>query len=256
MGRRSIAFFVCALLVAGCGPTPTPFPVQPIVTTEAPEPTQAVAAETSEPVRLRYGILPNAADYAPLNSLQTDSVDVSIVSAGESQANYDALMGYGMYEDWQVVDDGKPPVSLLLDVTRPPLNNPAIREALESAIRVPDVVASLAIPGIEVLQEPPTDTTSARTALANAGFPSGITLYGWTVDAPGVEMMLDQLEAANIRLTPLAPGTDNAHLIIGQVTPSDGQEAIPLYTLPLSYTVGDNVSTAITDDGWLIVAPR
>jgi len=230
------------VLLVGCTPAPTPLPVQPIV---SPTPvTTQVAPSATEMASLRYGVLPNAADYMPTDAIESTGATVIITN---DPTDVDVLVGYGVYDDWETVDG--PAIALLLDTTLPPLDDPAITAAVWDAIQPNTLLETLAIPGATPLYTP--TTGNSRAQLANAGYPAGITLYGRAIAAPGVSLVLDQLASAGIEVQPVSEDTPRAHLTLG---PQDTPDAQALYNLPLSYTTPADIPLTLTADGWPLPA--
>jgi len=156
-GRRQLAAgLAAALLLAACGPERTPLPVVPVATETPPPSTVAV--------RLRYALDETAAAaLGPLVDGLRAVGEVSIVSTVDAQAA-EVLLSAVPIADGSALE--RPfPAWIALDETQPPLNQPGIASEVRAAL---DAVASGA-QGSE-------SARAVRTALANAGFPDGVTL--------------------------------------------------------------------------------
>jgi hypothetical protein len=228
-------------MLVGCTPAPTPLPVQPIVTRTPITAPQATAA--TETTSFRYGILPNAADYAPTEAIVALGAVVETVETAANTDGYNLLAGFGVYEGWETIT--QPPITLLIDTTRPPLDDPAVASVILRAVQPAAIVDQLGIPGVDVLYTSPTANNPSE--LANAGYPAGITLYGQLIDAPGIALVMDQLEAAGIQIIPVDAAGSPAHITLGQ---TDTPSSQALYSLPLSYTTATDIPLTFSDDGW------
>ncbi len=243
------------LLLSACAPPPTPVPVTPVITQEATLTPSGESVPVATLAPIRYGILPNAADYAPVDQLQSNRVQVSTVTELGEATEYDVQVGFGTVDGWEAVSVELSPVTLTLDTSRPPFNMPALADIVAQAVQADAIVTSANIPGMQSLTTT-TDTSPTRqqTRLANAGYPDGISVYGRMDNLPGIASVLDQLRAANITVTPTE--TPNAHLHIGRQAnaPASDVRVIDLYTLPMSYTARDDVLITFLESGWVIAA--
>jgi hypothetical protein len=216
--------------------------------------TQVSAAVMAAPIR--YGLLPNAASYAPLDELQSARVDVSTLAEGSDPAAYDVTVGYGTINGWQAVPVSLEPVSLVFDTSRPPFNEAALVDVVHEAVDVQQVLAEMQIDGVEALVSR-AETANSRLALARSGFPDGISLYGQVDNLPGAMMVIQQLGAANIDVQVV--DSADAHLRVARLSQTERSELTPeqvvdLYKLPMSYTANENLLVTFMDDGWVIAA--
>ncbi len=244
------------MLLVGCGPAPTPFPVTPIllqVPTDAAPDVSPIA--TQPPVQ--YGVLPNAADDIPPMVATQPGIELTVIDTAQDPNAYDILTGYGQYDGWQLAPAQPPPVALGFDRTVVPLDNAAVWDAVQIAISPSDVLAQLSIPGAEALHSPAGDVAQARSLLANAGFPDGVTVYGVIVPAPGVGQVVAQLDAARITFVRVPAGTPNIHLMLGPAPdiPLTREQYMPLYRLPLSYRATTERPLTFTETGWPLIRP-
>lgn len=203
---------------------------------------------------LRYGILPNAAEYAPIAQLERTGLSVEIVNDTSRYEDYDALIGYGLYDGWEPVQAHTQPVVMALDVSLAPLNQPDIAQVVRNAVNGISVAGQLNISGVYPLHTPSTSLVDA-SQLANIGYAEGVILYGVWDDLPGVAIVREQLARGGVTLVRLSGdnAAERAHMRIerGDDTATD---ALPLYTLPLSYRARDNLAVSFTDTGWLIIS--
>jgi len=256
MAPHSLTWGVLLGLVA-CAATPTPYAVVPMV---SPTPQVQPRPEATSPP-IRYGLLPNAADYAPLTALGSDGVTVSIVPdlAPTTLDAYDAISGYGVYADWSLAPI-TPLIQLWINPTLAPLDDPAMQALLTDAFDAMQMLNPLGIPGGQALHQPNRTADALKTALANVGYPDGITLYGARTAFPGAENADSLLKAAGIEIVWVTvDSTWQPHLRLVQAIPNATTLPAPyrpldLYTLPISYRVREGLQTAFTADGWLIVS--
>jgi hypothetical protein len=216
------------LTAAACGPDPTPLPVLPIATTPAPDATRpADLLPTVAIDALTLSLLP-AVDRARLN----EAADVRAVP-GVAEAGAGPLLSIQPFEGGTLTAYGLNVVAQL-DVTGPPLNDPALATALTAFLS-------------DRLVDP------LRLALANAGFPDGLTL---TVEADPalLPLALNGLEGAPIRWA-LDPdgGRANVTLMAGAEADAQiGQGGLLIGTLPL-YARGWQIGRG--DDGLPLFMP-
>jgi hypothetical protein len=256
---------VILFIIAGCSPPPTPFPVTPI---NSQEPTLAPGAATAaqlggalptrEPVR--YGVLPNAERHAPLETLRRANMQITILGAESDATQFDVMTGFGVYDGW-VRTDNAPTISLVINPQLEPFNNADLLALVRESVQIPVVLQD--IPETEVRYTPAGDTAKNKTALANLGYPNGITIFGKVDSYPGAREILGSMATTNINVlaaqNATAPhlqviGWDNATLRETYVSEFGAENVIDLYTLPISYYLNGEFLTAFTDDGWVIVS--
>ncbi|MEM6284947.1 MAG: hypothetical protein AAF787_22340 [Chloroflexota bacterium] len=264
MGIRAF-IFSAAVMLAACGPPPTPFAITPISSQEptlAPEAATAAqlggALPTREPVR--YGVLPNAENHAPLEALRSANMQITILDETSDATQFDVMTGFGVYDGWQRTD-AAPTVSLVFNTELAPLDNPDVLAVVRNAIQIPPILAD--IPGTEVRFAPSSDAQAVKTALANLGYPTGITIYGKADSYPGAREVPGGMAAANITVLAAQRATAPHIQVIGWddmaqretlVSAFGAENVIDLYTLPISYYLNGDFLTAFTDNGWVIVS--
>ncbi|MEO1442191.1 MAG: hypothetical protein AAFV33_17460 [Chloroflexota bacterium] len=265
MGIRALFFGALIGVVAACGPPPTPFAITPISSQEptlAPDAATAAqpggALPTREPVR--YGVLPNAENHAPLDALRQANMQITILDETSDATQFDVMTGFGVYDGWERTD-AAPTVSIVFNTALAPLNNTEILAAVRDAIQIPPVLAN--IPGTELHDAPTGEAQAVKTTLANLGYPTGITVYGKADSYPGARDVPGSMAAANITVL-AAPRATAPHIqVIGWdaatqrealVSEFGAENVVDLYTLPISYYLNGDFLTAFTDDGWVIVS--
>ena len=260
MREKCVAIImVCLFVLAGCGPEPTPFPVDNPPTT-TPEPPPA----TPEPIQ--YALAPNTIDRIADRAQISRSALVTQLNEPFDPTTvdpqFDIVVSYGEMPGWIRVE---PVQTTALIVRGQPVQ---IQSIIERAIDPQSVVNVLEIPGAAAL---PTDLTPfdiLRVELANAGRPDGITLRLIHTFVPGVGQIVQQLEAANIRVivsaatqsdAQIALQTGNADIGIVTWTSSDARtlwtdsgviDMVDLYTLPVSFLASDELTITYTPGGW------
>lgn len=177
MGARwqLAAGLAAALLLAACGPVPTPLPILPVATT--------LPAASTAPARLQYALDDAAA--AVLGPLLDDLRAVGDVRMGSPVAlgSADVVLSAAPIAEGSALAAAFP-AWVALDPSQPPLDQPPIAEQVRLALTV-----------VSTGTATPEAARSARVALANAGFPDGIVLR---VDKPVAEA--PALAAFGIRL--------------------------------------------------------
>ncbi len=152
-----------------------------------------------------------------------------------------------------VTSDGGPLNYLALNVDRPGLSDPLVRQAVQHAIDRDALVVALGgdeliapatsmippgIPGHEDYDLYPRDVDKARDLLAQAGYADGITLELWVTneDTAAAQALQQGLAEAGItvNITPLDAG----------VLYGDAMGGNPDYDLMISYWIGDFPSPA------------
>ncbi len=257
-------------LLVGCGPPPTPFAVTPIAT--EPPTLPAISSGQSGgvdvlPTRVpvRYGVLPNTADYIPAAALQAANAQVDVLHEQSELTQYDVLVGYGVYDGW-TESPVRTTVALALNTALAPLDDADINVIVREAARPADAMPALEIPGATALYTPAEDARTLRERLANAGYPDGITIYASAAAVPGTAQTLASLATANVQVVPVQNAPAPPHLTLA-VWHSDDERAalvdqfgagnvIDLYALPISYSTNGDLLTTFTDDGWVIAARR
>lgn len=260
MATRFLVIIGWGLLLGGCIAQPTPFPVTPIQTKEAatPAPEQTNGEIIPALPLLQYGILPNALDFFPYEQFKSMDIEIKPISDLSDPEKFDVMTGYGIYDGWTRAPVRITPLSIVMNTTIAPLNDPEIANVMRSVIPSSHIVEQLDISGITILAAE-VDSKTTREALANMGYPDGFTIYGSVANLPGINLIIEALASANITLVvvddevPLA----NLHISIQQLDETtrqtyDQNQIIDLFTLPISYIARDNIQTTFTADGWVI----
>jgi hypothetical protein len=94
----------------------------------------------------------------------------------------------------------------------------------------------------------PLPRAEIRTSLANMGFPDGFQLSLATAPAPGLEQVIADFNASNIRIQLLQAG-NQAHLSL-MLSPVLPEGAVEIYSLPISYLAKEGISVEFSEDGW------
>ncbi len=250
-------------VLAACAP-PTPFPVTPVATQVTPQAavTQDVVA-TIAPVR--YGVLPNAADYAPLEELGRYRTELEVIDGETDVSQYDVLTGFGVYDGWTEAPV-RFNVSLIINTQRPPLDVSEIADVARHAVQIDPVLDVLTIPGTEALFTESWDSNRSKEVLANIGYPDGFTIYASATSLPGTDAIMSGFAAANITVQTVQNLSTSPHLqVVGWHANAQRSEweaefgranVIDLYSLPISYNTNGDFVTTFTDDGWVIAARR
>ena len=138
-----------------------------------------------------------------------------------------------------------------MDTTRPPLDDAQL------AALIPQIVDSDMARmdrGLVFSTPAPSPTQvipALREALANAGYPDGFDLTLASPFAYETEVLTKWLAVYGIETRLVAPG-EPAHLIIINLPPDPNANAIPLYTLPVSYRAVDGLTITFTPSGFPI----
>lgn len=267
--RRFGWFLSLVLLLASCEAAATPVA---LVTSTIEDSDSAAATATQTPLpALRYGLLGGAEQY-----LLDDPIFASAeaVPAGADLSAYDIVATYGTVTDWQQSPISQH-IALILNPFIAPLSDEAIAALLRSALSPRDLLTALQIPGVLPGSDQSRDAVAARVALANLGYPDGLTLILAAENVPGVEIVAAQLAQSNFRieLLPLAADSANvtltenqAHLLLirwfedtqrdAWVERAGAENVRDLYTLPISYRANSDLAIDFSIDGWPIPASR
>jgi hypothetical protein len=237
----------------------TPFPVDiPTTPTPTPPPTAI------PPVR--YALAANTAGYiAEIDRIQASAAVEQLApesEPGEPGLLYDIIVAYGEQPGW-VRSEITPTVMLVSGETL----EPPLIDILLQAVDPLAVLGSLNIAGAAAIG--PANTATAadlRVQLANLGQPDGLKLVIGHAYVPGVEQIVAQLTAANIRTRmvvmdndALADAIDNREIHAALVTWTRGDEhqtwqntyrTRDLYTLPISYRAVPELFISLTPGGW------
>ena len=256
--------WLLAWLLAACEPEATPLPAF------APVETSEVAAITATPAPVRYALSPEAAAFA--SAVRAANPDAEIVildeppQAGAILAHYDIVAGLGAASGWQQ-SPVMPTISLALATRRPPLDSPAVAEAVRASLDATALAQASGIAGLEPVSVENANLSAVRQSLANAGWPDGFDLtLGYTV-TPGLDAVAAALRGIglNVTLVELAPETVAPALKDGRIdsalfawTNTAGYDAIAahsdfvidLYAVPIRYIAVEELQVSFTEDGW------
>ncbi|MEO8395908.1 MAG: hypothetical protein ABI700_23130, partial [Chloroflexota bacterium] len=140
-------------------------------------------------------------------------------------------------------------INLVINTTLPPLDNAALAEIVRRALDPAKIVSALAIPGAQPVAATPVDPLTLRTELANAGYPDGFDLTVSAQIAPGAAAIVQVLAAVGIETRVVTNPSEVVHLIL---TTAQAADALPLFTVPLSYRAIDGLSISFTSSGFPI----
>ncbi len=264
--RHPVLLLLCMLLLAACNTEPTPFPA---VLTPTPSPTPRPTA--LPPVR--YALAANVVDrVAALNEIErTAQVELLTDAADPAQLGdrFDIVVTYGVYDGWDR-SAITPQVSMVINPQAAPLT-PELADTLRQGINPQAVVEALQLPGVAPASAITTSKTALREQLANVGRPDGLSLVVGHTYVPGIEQIVAQLEAINVRVRTVAldhgdlrDALDTGRVQVGVVTWAATEEqrawrdlygaayTVDLYSLPISYLAVPSLSVRFTADGWPI----
>ncbi len=242
------------LLACACEPQPTPLPS---ILPTAP-PTEQMVDANATPAPLRYAIAPEVLPYLTDADRSLIAASAEIVSLDAPPAPDDLGTNYGMVVTLSDLPNGtRAPsplqVSLLIDTTLSPLDDPDLADILRRAIDPARIAQALNLATDQRAVVTTVPPATLRTELANAGYPDGFDLAltsPFTPD-PGIAALLTQALASygiNLRLVP----TDEAaHL---KLTTLPAPNAILLYMLPISYRSVDGLTITFTPSGFPVAS--
>ncbi len=256
MFRRGLAGLLLVILVvvsgAACQPQATPLPN---ILPSLPPATSTASPYTATPAPIRYFIMPDAFPYLSTQDHNLIAASAEIVSSdpppsdNELSKNYDLVVGIG-----DLPNGTRAPsplqVDLLLDTSLPPLNNTKLVDILRRALDPNQIATLLKLPGASAVTESPSDSVALRTDLANAGYPDGFDVTLSTF-APGASALTQLLSAYGIDVHQLADPSEAAQLTLTS-EPPQGANAIPLYSIPISYRAVDGLKITFTPSGFPI----
>lgn len=256
-----------ALLLAACEAEATPAAVMVPDT-----PTAAASTATAAPP-LRYGLLPNTdgfisteertqlAQFALVEQIQQTSGSIL------AQDAYDIIAGYGIYDGWQR-SAADQTVTLIVNTTQPPLDDPEIVDAIIQNSQAENLVRGLQALGATTENPTQLNREALRALLANKGYPDGIVLNTFHDPLPGFDAWVSQLGDANVTLQTSQTAQDTLldtnrfHLAFVNVSDTaradlidtyGSENVVDLYSLPISYELRDStISVTFTDTGWPI----
>lgn len=265
---RHLMAVALMVFIAGCEAQATPVPVA-----DNPEPSPAINGEVTnmpsdqltETPSLRYGLTPNS---STLDAFIPDDATVTIDTLSDP-TRFDILLTWGVVDGWEVS-----PVSwqgtMVLNQASPQLNNTETLNLLEMLFDGDDLLSAQGINGTS-LSDGAIDTITARTALANLGYPDGIVLRLAANENSPISALSNYLEAFNIR-TVILPVPDDISSLLevpetfdllfitapesdSLLTSVDTLSIVPLYTIPISYVNNTNQPVTFNSAGIPIIDP-
>ncbi len=252
-GAKRVCFGVAAgllLLICACEPEATPLPNN--LPTLPPATTDARNAPTPAPVR--YAIAPNLSPFLLPDDSAQISANTSLIALTEPPnpsefgVSYDFIVGLSDLPDGTAAPSPLQ-INLIINTTLPPLDNPALAEIVRRALAPAKLVSALAIPGAQPVTATPVDPLILRTELANAGYPDGFDLTISDQIAPGAAAIVQVLATVGIETRVVTDPGEAVHLTLTTVQAAD---AIPLFSVPISYRAVDGLSISFTASGFPI----
>lgn len=249
---------VTALVASGCDAEPTPLPPDAFIVTEATPTPDAVTL--SQRVALTAPFAALYSDWSLVYPADSTLLD----DAPQSGADFDLVVGVGTPPEGAEIA-GTLIVGLVANRTRAPLDD----ETLSSVIlRVP---APNALTFDTWMITPSTreslPAAEVRAALANAGFPDGVTLVLALPEAIAFESLEQQFVGANVRLLMIryASGqaanviaNGDAHLVLTSWFEAErleweervgSENLLPLFTVPIYYFSGPERTVELDSNG-------
>lgn len=261
----AVALLIGLLSLAACTPPPTPLPAF-----IAPTPTVPPVSPTPAPIR--YALTQASLGLVPdLDAIQADAQVIELdapVDPADLGRRYDVVAGYGARENW-TVSPTVLHVALIVNRTRPPLDETAIATVMRRALAPQAIVTALGLPGVQPAALQPMSANDVRIALANAGLPDGFDVRLAAEPVPGAQAVADTLQAAHIGaiLSAAAESDFGAtldasapHLILAGWTNDAGKQVwiaragevnvIELYTVPISYLAVEGLQIRYAPGGF------
>lgn len=236
------------LSAAACAPEPTPLPA--ILPTLPPPTTISL---TATPAPLRYAVAPDALPFLSAADRAAISASAAIVeltappNPADLGVQYDVIVTTGSLPD-ATAAPSEFQVSLLLDTTLAPLDDPQLAAALRRAIDPAAIARALGIPSAPADATPPQTTAALRTDLANAGYPDGFDVTLAANGLPGADSIVQMLAAVGIEARSVAGSP--AHLTLTSAAPPADASTLLLYRLPLYFRAVDSLSITFTPSGF------
>lgn len=260
--KLSLAFFVLVLFsLSACEAAPTPVAV-------AVQPTEDPSDLATQPPPLRIGIAPDTIGYVDNLAEMRNVALVNAISEADDLESYDLLIVFGTRDNWEQ-SPIQHRVSLLINPQLPPLDQPDVAMLLRQSINVQALNNATGIIGLQPQIVETLPPTALRTALANAGYPDGLSLSIAHTEFHALAEVQNQLLALNFdtRLlpTPLADMEtrfveQQAHLALVHWWDAEQRSTwvqllgednvLDLYTLPISYRAVDTLQVNFSPSGW------
>ncbi len=246
MSRQALGWAVGLLLLAcACAPDATPLPPN-LPTQPPPTPTQGT------PPPLRYAVAPDLQPYLSAADADLIGASAEIVRLDAPPSDLDGSDIVISLADLPGRATAPSPleISLILDPTLPPLDDPALLDIVRHAIDPLQIAAALNLPGAATPADPVAAAAALRNQLANAGYPDGFDLTLASGGLPGAEALAQQFEAIGIQIRATARADQPAHLTLA--TDSNNPDALSLYAVTIHYRAAEGLDIIFTPDGFPI----
>lgn len=244
MAKQRLGLLVVVLVLAcACEPEATPLPVN--LPTQPP-----LTATPTEPGTIRYALAPNTLPYLSDSDRQAMSASADIVELDAPPADddlgarYDIVVALGDLPDGTRAPESLQ-LSLIVDTTLPPLDDPALADPVRAAIDPQQIARALNVPPEQAESAPGVTRESIRSDLANAGYPDGFDLTLAAL-APGADTLAGLLESVGIHVR-IVTDAEPAHLTL---TTAPTPDALPLLTIPISYRAVEGLTITFAPTGF------
>ncbi len=234
--RRSAVLLAAGVLalLAACGPEPTPLPVVPATAAASPEATTGLPADALAVDRLTLDLLPPGARERIEASVALIVAPGPLTDPGPAALSVLPFAG-GQPSDYRL------PVTMRLNSALDPLTDAAVAVALTAWLTAPDAR--------------PAEAAALRAALANTGYPDGVTLS--LAAEPALRpLWAAWLDNGPVHWTPVAAGED-AHLTLAVGDKADALlasggaalDGLPLYAAGWQVAAGEDGLPVLSRDG-------
>ncbi len=258
---------VMLLLISACGPA-----MQASALSESAAPEIAPTALVGHDTSLRYVLMPNTVNAVPdLQLLKSASDVVQLTDETAAIPAYDIAVKYGLEAGW-TASAYTPMVSLVMDGNNSLFEDAAVMDALLHAINAQAVTQQLVINGAQAMTTAAREPNFQRVSLSDEALPDGVVLSFGVGYVPGASLVIDQLEATNLKVQSsllytneireaLIDGSIQAALVFwtlpierdGWVQRYGAENVVDLYSVPISYKVNPNWSVNLTPNGFPLV---
>lgn len=256
------------ILLTGCEAQATPLAAVNAPTVVAPE-----FVDVTQPPPLRYGIADHTLPYiSNLEQIRENGL-VESMPPNPDLTVYDMAIAYGIYDGWQQAPKNHH-IILILNPNLAPIDNLEIQTLLRQALNPQEIANSTGMTGLIITPNETLPTSQIRSTLANLGYPDGFRLTVALNTIPAGNIVLQQLNSANIEVTPLdieSPEeaqiileNNSAHALLLRLTGDDARSTwveqvgeshlIDLFTLPISYVATETITVSFSADGWPIAS--
>jgi hypothetical protein len=255
-GAKALRAFLTALLLILCACEQEPTPLPSVLPTNVPPTPTVDAAATSVP--LRYAVAPGVPFFLTDadRSLISASAEIISLDAPPTDSDlgtlYDVIVSFNELSGGIVVP-APLQVNLLIDTTRPPLNDAAL------AALIPQIVDSDMAKmdrGLVFSTPAPSPTRvipAILEALANVGYPDGFDLTLSSPFAYETEVLTKWLAVYGIEVRLVAAGEPAHHNVTNLPTPPS-PNVITLYAFPISYRAVAGLNITFTPSGFPIAS--